>query len=340
MTYERIDNKLIVLNSEHGKILNAIPSYNSHILFEFPPLVNDDQNIIHNSITIDSVEIPHSFYNIDQFNNKINIKFEKISLPSFPPEIITNTQIMTIPIGNYNANTFKDQFLLLFTELFSTTPIMSLNKTTGIYLFNPLPDDGLYSQKITFLNDGSTCFDVMGLAKQDKVFTHHALPIPQAPQFDFLCNFLGTKKINIYSEALASHNITSDAKGECSLIASVSNSAPMFGLIHMDYIHTGEHKLKVKTISEIDIQLKDEHGHLLNFNNLYWTLTINLITHTIKQNRNIPDIKFLEDRTIDLSKKPEPEKPKVKQEKEPLVTKTEKDIDLGIADDEDILFTT
>ena len=335
MTYERIDNKLIVLNSEHGKRLNDIPSYNSHILFEFPPLVNDDQNVIHNSITIDSIELPHSFYNIDEFNNKINIKFEKIPLPNIQLQTITNTQLMTIPLGNYNASTFQAQFLLLFNDLFGITPIMRLNKITGKYLFNAQPNDTQYYQKITFLKTGSTCFKVMGLDKNEDKMFYYEDPIQPFP---FMCNFLGTKKINIYSESLASHNITSDARGECSLIASVSNSAPIFNLIHMDYLHTGEMKLKIKTISEIDIQLKDENGNLLNLNNMFWTLTINLITHSIKQNRrNISNMNFLEERKLDLSKKAEPEIEKEPSVKQPEI---EKEIDLGITPDEDILFTT
>ena len=337
----RIDNRLIVLNSEHAKRLNS--SYNSNVLFEFPPLINDSNNVIHNSISIESVEIPHTFYNIDSNNNKINIKYERIALPP-STEIITSTQLITIPIGNYTATIFQAQFLSLFDELFGTTPIMSLKKTTGVYLFNPKPDDGNYSHRITFLSNGSTCFDVLGLAKQDKVFIH--LPISQEPQFDFMCNFLGTKKINIYSEALASHNIASSALGECSLITSVSNSVPSFGLIVLNYLHTGNSHLKTKTLSQIDIQLRDDNGHLLNLNNIHWSMTINLITHSIKTKQEIQNIRFLEERAIDFNEPNEIVEEKIVDEEEPKEPKKSNEliekeiqINLGITEDENFLFS-
>ena len=340
MTTTLIENRLVVLNSRHARKLNG--SYNSKVIFEFPSLVIDTKDVIHNSITIDSVEIPHSYYNIDDNNNKINIKHEKISDPSLPLPDITNTSIITIPIGNYNAKTFSSVFLTQFNSVFSAYPDFNLDKQSGVYVFNPPADADGYTHRITFLSAGSTALEIMGLKNEDKLFTHTIRGTP----FDFLCNFLGTKKINIFSDALAGHNICSSSLGETTIIASVSVNAPMFGMIHLNYLNTGESYLKKRSVSEIDIQVKDEQSNLLNFNNIDWTLTIHILTHRVKKEHVIENVPFLEEKSIDFSKNKEvKEKPSVKQAKKRealALPKSEPALKLPEEsdDEEDILFKT
>ena len=63
--------------------------------------------------------------------------------------------------------------------------------------------------------------------------------------------------------------------GETNLIGLIQSTAPPFGMI-LYANQTSYSVLRSKTISVIDIQILDENGFYVDFNNVDWTLSLQL----------------------------------------------------------------
>jgi len=63
--------------------------------------------------------------------------------------------------------------------------------------------------------------------------------------------------------------------GETNLIGLIQSTAPPFGMI-LYANQTSYSVLRSKTISVIDIQILDENGNFVDFNNCDWTLSLQL----------------------------------------------------------------
>ena len=100
--------KIITLSSNDAQRLNG--EFLSNVRFTFSRMLADQNHIHYNTISIQSAEIPHSFYNVDQNHNVIYYTVADTGgLGSF-----YNNYTMTIPEGQYNANTFITVFQTLF----------------------------------------------------------------------------------------------------------------------------------------------------------------------------------------------------------------------------------
>jgi hypothetical protein len=90
------------------------------------------------------------------------------------------------------------------------------------------------------------------------------------------CDFLGVKKIKIFSNALACSSYDSFYLGQCNVIQTISKNASSFGLLEFSAQMDSFSKLKQTRINEIDIQLRDEDDSLIDFNGTNWCLTLQL----------------------------------------------------------------
>ena len=91
---------------------------------------------------------------------------------------------------------------------------------------------------------------------------------------------MGVKKLSLYSDALAGNNIDSNSLGENTLINTISVNAPAWGLITYNNASLNESILRNKFINRIDLQVRDEEGFLVDFNNTDYELTFILRTYT------------------------------------------------------------
>ena len=260
--------KIITLSSSDGIIQdNQSAGYLSNLKFDFKQIIQDDKNIAYNTISLHSVDMVNSFYNINELNNKIDIK---ITIVANSSEITTT---ITMPIGNYSATTFASNFNALFLAGTNKAGVLQLNRNNGLYSLSP--DDATYT--ITIL-PSSTSYDVLGITRNTtKVFT-----FGNTNEFDRGCNFLGTTQLNIFSKALASDNLDSKSLTQNNLIAVVPITAPSYSLITYD--NRNEESILInKDITEIDITIKDNQGLLANFNFIDWSITFTINTFRIIQ---------------------------------------------------------
>lgn len=249
-TYE--DKRLITLNSKYGNTQNG--TYNSNILFPFRGILKQEDDIVRTEIEVVSAQIPVSFYNINYTNNVFKYKIG-----------IGAIETVTIPVGNYNAT----KLISALTAGFIANGdglIITLDSVTGILsIINTLAWTALTANNTMMTCLGFNQVDTAGLANISLVLSN---PL----------NLLGVNLLSINSTLLgvfSYSNITSSKN----VLASIPVDSPSFGIISFQNLSNITHKLKSKTIDDIDIQLYDDNGSFINFNAIPWTITLCLTIH-------------------------------------------------------------
>jgi len=236
----------------------------SRVLFDFNNIATRDKNVLYHTITIQSAEIPASYYNCSDHNNKLSVSISGGSQGNV-------SSVITIPVGNYNASNFITRIKQSFVDSLTTNVNMVFNEIFGTYT--------LYSQDanetITIHIDGTTCKKLLGIPSihTDNITltnTDNTLPIP--------ASFLGILKIKVSSNSLSGENVDSKRLKTSTLIDTISTSGTTGGITIYNSLGK-ETYVKGRRIDEIDLQLRDEDDELIDFNGVDWTLTINLNTY-------------------------------------------------------------
>ena len=110
-----LDSRIISLNSSDGILLN------STYKFHFSGLLEEEDNTLKIELSLVNAQFPVSWYIINYTNNMFKIKLG-----------INTEQIITIPVGNYNANSFITTLKLLINDSYF---IITISKITGKITF-------------------------------------------------------------------------------------------------------------------------------------------------------------------------------------------------------------
>ena len=238
--YVQSDTRLIVLSSANASQLNG--TLKSELLYDFKSLLVEDPTIIHVTCGVVNAQIPVSFYTVNEYNNVLD----------------TSIGVITITKGNYTSASLikelKGQFLAL-----SYTMVITINSVTGKLSFTGTTD---------FTFTASSSFVILGF---DGTITSTA-NVLSAP---FPLNLLGIQQIKVTSNALACYNSSSSGLGETNLLGVIQNTAPPFGMILYNNLNSFG-ILKNTRVSQLDIQLTDETNQFIDFNNIDFTLTIQM----------------------------------------------------------------
>ena len=267
-----IEQKLIVLNSKNADKLNN--EYLSNVRFNFRDILRRDVDIFYTSVALLSAEIPCSFYNIN-INNQV-LKYTVNSVG----------YTLTVPEGNYNATSFITAFLAQFNAGgHAHTISMAFNKLTGKITTTKV--GGAFS--IIYLSTGSTICEVLGLLSTVNYTITTTLSHP------YMLNLLGVKKLKIMSPSFSMDSHDSAGQTSGTLLQTIPVTMPSYSLITYQNTSTVMNRLKNKTINEIEIQIRDENNNLIDFNNVYWDMSIVLNIHrraVVSQddNLNLEDI--------------------------------------------------
>ena len=251
-TYE--DSRIIVLNSSDAIKLNS--TYNSNIIFPMNGLLRDDPSIIQSHIQLIASQIPHSLYIINSNNNALSYTISS--------KIFT----ISIPEGNYNAfNLISTMTALFLVNSHTITPIIS--RITGKITYTG-------TSNFTFNSLNSSILKILGFLP-----TSNASCISNVLISPFPLNLLGTKRITISSQSLAAVALNSmnNKTQTQSILATVYINEPVYGLVTHSNTTNVNHLLKVKNIDSIDLQMCDEDGNFINFNNQEFTMKL-LISST------------------------------------------------------------
>ncbi len=257
-------SKLISLHAVDGEQLNG--DFNSNILFNFTDVVKRHSNTLYLTISVHSAEIPYSFYNVSENYNTIYYS------------VLSVNYTMTIPEGNYNANTFITQFNNEFLSGgHGKTATLSISSSTGKFQLTPSDD----TFDIIIYNTTTTAQRILGMKNQDKTFSYNS---GSGTSFDYPANLLGIQKIKIFSKALSCENLTSHHLGTNEMIDAISVNAVPFELISYSNTNAKESHMKSTEVQQIDITLKDEYNNEIDFNGIDWSISLVLTEYLYGEN--------------------------------------------------------
>ena len=222
-------SKLIILNATDGEQRNG--DFNSDILFNFTDVVKRHYNTLYLTISIQSAEIPYSFYNVSELTNTIYYG------------VLGVNYTMNIAEGNYTATTFITEFNAKFLiGGHGKTATLSISSTTG--KFNLTPSDDTFN--IIIYNTNTTAQRILGMKKQDTTFSYNS---GEGTSFIYPANLLGIQKIKIFSKAFSCDNLTSYHLASNDMIDAVSVNASPFELISYSNTNTKESHMKAIEVS-------------------------------------------------------------------------------------------
>lgn len=289
------DTRLITLNSSDSVKSNG--SYNSNVFFNIPDIVVENENIHHLECSIVDAQIPFSWFLINDETDTLRYTYNSI------------TYTITLTHGNYNGNTLITELTQGFLNTSGLVATIVLSQITGLLTFrwaNPITN-------IEFLYLGSVgLFRILGFDNQN--YSGVAITPPNP------LNLLGITKLNICSTNLATISSYSSKKsiGSC-IIQTIPVDVPSWNLISYSNKNNIHGRMKSRNLNNIDIQILDEFARYIEFNNIDWNLTIQIIIY-----RNTD----LEYRTLNLSNVPEIlDNSKKENNKEKNISKKDKDLE-------------
>ena len=251
------DTKLLSLNSKYASKLNG--TQNSRVLFDFVNIIDKSKDHLYMTMAVQSAEIPSSFYNVTIKNNITRVDRDDIAA-AFD---------ITMPVGNYNADTYLAKFKELYDAATPSNVTIALDAVTGIFNLQEALAD------FTIKSVGSTSYVLWG----GEVGTDYVFPVAgTAASFGFPANFLGVTKIKLSSDNLAGTNVDSSQLKTTTLIDTISVAATPFGLTIFNSLGR-ETLMKAKRIEEVDLELRDQDDNLIDFNNAEWCISIIINTH-------------------------------------------------------------
>ena len=269
-----IENKQIFItpkSSNSVTLLNG--SKHSHIQIYLPNLItNTNETSLYHTCKICHLEIPYSFYVVNEYNNQLVINRNAGAL---------GNTVIEVPIGNYNALSLLETINQLFSDN-SLDFELTFNSTNGKYTLTS--SDYFYVnpssiKKIVGLDDDiyNSIFDFM-----NEVYSL---------EFPYLVNTGGTKNIYIRTNIIT--NNLNTANNDANILKSVAIDVPPFGFIMYSNKEGIETLVKNREMNSLEIELLDDDLRQINFNNLEWSITIEFkTTHQLIFNKSTLDNLF------------------------------------------------
>jgi len=261
-----VDTRIISLNSQSATQYNN-GTYLSSMNFNITSLLKNDPDIIHRQITLQSAQLPVSFYIINSTNNVLILRLS------------SQDWTVTIPVGNYNATTLITALIAGIFGATGYTFTITISKINGKLTFQNVTAYSFRTSLATF-----TIGTILGLISKTDIasstFINTVTPL-------YPLNLLGQKSLQVSSSRISTTNFSTVGGGQTTLLGTIPVTAGAFGLIL--YTDTGASQVSFNNheLSGIDINITDaETNEFINFNNCHWTMTI--LLHTTRKYLDIP----------------------------------------------------
>jgi hypothetical protein len=240
------DTKHYYLTPSGGTKLNGF--YNSKIKFDIPYFITFNKNIIYQTLKISHCEIPYSFYIINDTNNYIKI----------------NNIGLYIENGNYNAYTLMDKLNELMTE----------NSINGLFILDTSTGKYILSSSSPISINSSTIYKIIGIDNASYIGIFDNTTLKYYIYCHYPVNTGGIRNIYIKTNLITSNlNLNNN---DSSIIKSIPINVPPFGIIMYSNTENIESFIKNRETDYLEIQLIDDDNNLINFNNLEWTICLEL----------------------------------------------------------------
>jgi hypothetical protein len=257
-----IENKLITLNSVNGIQRNGTAK--SDMLFNFQNVLSDEDDIISSNICVMNAQIPVSFYIINATNYQYKVFHN------------STTYTVTLPFGNYTANSLVTTMNSLMGPPIDLA--FSFNQLNGKLTLTAL--SGGLSVSVGTFSNAIDMGPVLGFINPGQAGTSPMTLL-------YPMNLLGVKKLSIKSQLLGINSFQSGTNQSTTLTTIPNNNAPYTMINYENISNLNKALIKVRKIDAIDIQIEDENGNKIDFNNVDWTIT--LVLENIRK-MTIPEI--------------------------------------------------
>ena len=292
---EKSESFQIYLNSKYSSTQNngLMMSDNDYImpLIEIP----SEYQIY---ISVQSAMLPYSFYNIDTYNNVINVKWWPIT--DYNEEItLAGNYILTIPIGNYNSlqlasyitNTVLgpsgQQTTAGVNDIICTYNIITnrfdFKSTQWAFMFDyktstalgflgfPVFIDKITTPTISYKSITTSYVIIQHLEN----ITQNTAYLSSTTQIN-----LSTKQVLYISSNLSTGNILMTSQNMLinnkNVLACIPITSPPYSTI--SYVNTNNFSVNLYSniLSTINIKILDVNGNPVNFNNQNYSMTLQL----------------------------------------------------------------
>lgn len=216
-------------------------SYNSDINYSINGVITDEKHILYNTVSINHAEIPYSFYVVNVYNNLLSL----------------STGDIYIDRGNYNATSL----LKFINSKLPINMVLSFNSTNGKYTFT-------YNQPFT-IKTTSTINKIIGIEKNTQYNS-----INNIIECPYPVNLLGTKNLYIKSNLMLSNLNTST--NDYITLACIPVSVEPYSIILFNNFSNSAHIVKNRNLDNIEVLIYDDDNNLVNFNNIDWSITLEI----------------------------------------------------------------
>lgn len=238
------ESRIFNIGSHSGNKNNG--SKNSNISYYLPSFVSnlDDDNIFCTYLSVKNAEFPHSFYNIDEYNNIISI----------------NNVLYTLTKGNYNVNNFITSLKLLLGGNYSIT---YNNITYKLTITNSISFTINYAKTTMskFLGISATSDTLSVLNNGLYTITSQ-----------YVVNFLPIQKIYLRTN-ISFENFNNYDKSSDVLISIQNNAKDLAGVILYNNDTNLKFLVNEKDISNFTLRITDEKNQEIDFNNCDFTVS-------------------------------------------------------------------
>lgn len=242
------ETKQFYLSPIGDNVIQNNDNFKSHLSYIIPNFISYDKNTLYHSIKISHAEIPYSFYIINDYNNSL----------------IINNISLYVKVGNYNAISLLEHINLLLNETFDFNIILSFDDYSGRYLL---------TSDQSFIVGISSISKIVGLDNNIYYGLFDYSSSKYILNFPFLVNTLGSKNIYLKSNLLT--NNLSLYNQDSTILKSIAINCPPYGII-MYNNENSETMIKNRELNYLEIQLLDDDYNLINFNNINWSICLEL----------------------------------------------------------------
>ena len=240
---------------------------NSQFIFE----LKEGLDLADNAVCyIDDISIPHAWYSIEYYNNKLYIEntYPDFSLPA---------SVLSVPEGNYNATNLASTLQSVLQASFPNENYNFVyNSSRGSITTSSDRDFRIYTDNQVIemssilinhnqpgwvdTNNQLTTVDVNNLMSMNEVFRHSE---PRTPEATFETGFIDLLNVhNIYIHSSLGHYNSVGVRGESTIIKKVSVSSS-FGYLILDSVVAPHDKIDVSRLNlkTIHFSSKNLHGN-------------------------------------------------------------------------------
>jgi hypothetical protein len=262
----------ILVNLNSANALQNNGSFLSNVYFNFKNIIQDPDNLLEVEISVANAQIPYSFYNINVYNNVLEVDYNSV------PYTLTLTR------GNYNATNLITEIQNQFNNASIIGVTITISSITGNILIS------VSSGTLTLYSNGSTIYKVLGLEIGTDYTITNVTPLTAI----YPLNLLGTLRLRVCSYELITYNLDSTNMTSLNVLATIPIESATFGVILYDNISNIKTRLNNMQLDGFDILILDDDDNPVNFNGVPWCISL-LFTMTKERQIHPYDKKKFDD---------------------------------------------